>query len=371
MRVLFCTLEYPPSPVGGAERQAQLQAEELERLGHEVHVVCQRTSGSRSGRVNGIRVHRLPRIDVRRFRTLSYLTVLAGFLLLRVRRFDLVHVHLANAQADVAVFVAHALRRPAYVKLAAGGPRGEIGRFRRVARLTRYYGIRHADVVQAISSEIAEDLSRIGVSGERIRAIPNGVRIPPLRDAEKASARQRLGIDETRVMVLNSARLEREKGGADLLAAWAARPVPRGQLVIIGANGIKEPVDVSSLPVNAEYRGWTDDVGAYLSAADIFVLPSHVEGMSNALLEAMAMGLPCVATRVGAANEMIEDGRSGLLVDAGDHVALMESIHRLVNDVALRRRLGRQARTSVTERYGIGPVVERILEAYRSIVVSS
>ena len=192
-----------------------------------------------------------------------------------------------------------------------------------------------------------------------------------LGDIERAAARQLLGIRESEVMVLNSARLEREKGGADLLAAWGMRPPVKGRLVIIGAKGIKEPVDVARLPARAEYRGWTDDVEVYLRAADVFVLPSHVEGMSNALLEAMAMGLPCVATRVGAAAEMIDDGHSGLLVDAGDHVALMESIHRLVDDPALRSRLGRQARASVSDRYGIGPVVERIAETYRSIVVSS
>ena len=134
MRVLFCALEYPPSPTGGAERQAQLQAEELQRRGHVVEVVCQRTAGTRSGPVNGVRVHRLPRIDRRFFRTLSYLAALGVFLLSRLRRFDLVHVHLANAQADVAVAVARLAGRGSYLKLAAGGPLGEIGRFHRVAR---------------------------------------------------------------------------------------------------------------------------------------------------------------------------------------------------------------------------------------------
>jgi len=93
--------------------------------------------------------------------------------------------------------------------------------------------------------------------------------------------------------------------------------------------------------------------------------------MSNALLEAMAMGLPCVTTRVGAADEMIAAGESGLLVEPGDHVALMGAIHRLVDDPALRGRLGRRARMSVSERYGIGSVVKRISATYRSIVVSS
>lgn len=332
-----------------------------------MEVVCQRTVGTTSGPVNGVLVHRLPRIDRRPFRTISYLTVLAAFLLLRLRRFDLVHVHLANLQADVAVALAHILSRGSYVKLAAGGPLGEIGRFRRVAKVTRYFGIRRANVVQAISREIADDLRAISVQPDRVRTIPNGVRIPQIRAGLRAETRERLGLHDSEVVVLTAARLEREKGVGDLLTAWRIRPLNQGHLLIVGSMGIKEPVDVSLLPPGAQYLGWTADIEPYLAATDVFVLASHSEGMSNALLEAMALGLPCVATRVGAATEMIDDGYSGILVEAGDVTALSGAIHRLAADRAIRERMGRQASRAVAKRFGIEAVVLQIIRAYGDI----
>ena len=166
MRVLFCTLNYPPGIAGGAERQAQLQAEGLARRGHRVDVVCPAVQGQRSGWQAGVRVIRLPVIDARLFRTITYLPLLFAFLLLRARNYQLIHVHLANLQADVAALGAQLSAVPTYLKLAAGGPRGEIGRMRPVSLLTRFYGIRHAAVIQAISDEIAADAVGIGVDDE-------------------------------------------------------------------------------------------------------------------------------------------------------------------------------------------------------------
>lgn len=369
IRVLFCTLDYPPSITGGAERQASLQAEELVRRGHSVDVVCPRSSGHASQVINGVRVHRLPRVDRRPFRTISYLAVLAAFLLLRLGRYDLVHVHLANAQADVAVVAARLLGRASYLKVAAGGPLGELARFRRVARITRYYGIRHASLVQAISDEIRRDLINAGAAPSRIREIPNGVLLGNRPTANSRLAmRQRFGISATAIVVIFAGRLERDKGVTDLLEAWKAGPPAGAVLAIIGSPGIKDPVAMDLLPANVEYLGWTPDAQAHIAAADIFVLPSHAEGMSNALLEAMAAGVACIATRVGAAETMIRDGEHGLLVDAGDAKALGNALRRLVDSADLRSALGAAGRERVGDRYGIKGVVDRIEAAYRSVL---
>jgi glycosyltransferase involved in cell wall biosynthesis len=370
MKVLFCTLDYAPSPAGGAERQAQLQAEGLAKRGHVVEVVCPRIGEFRSGRINGILVHRLPRLSRWPLRPISYLLLLGAFLLLRLRRYDLVHVHLANLQADVAVAVARLLNRPSYLKLAAGGPLGEIGRLKRVALVTRFYGIRHANLVQAISAEIADDVMGLGVPPSRIIRIPNGMVAPGERptDADRAAARDRLGFRGDRLLVLFAGRLEREKGVEDLLAAWERPAIASSAtLLLLGSPGLKHPVDLNGLPPNAEHRPWSSDIDSYLTAADIFVLPSYAEGMSNALLEAMSMGLPCIASRVGAAPEMIVDGQSGLLVEPGDRDALAGALETLAADPMLRFRLGAAARDSVLERYEIEPVVTLIEAAYRSV----
>ena len=165
MRVLFCTLNYPPGIAGGAEQQARLQAGHVRR-GHRVEVVCPRWDRLRTGRVNGVLVHRLPFL-----RTLpwqfTYPWLLFAFILGRSERFDLVHVHLGNIQADAAGVAALLTGTPTYVKLAAGGPRGEVGRMRPLARVTRYFGFRHAAAIQALNDEIEQELTHLGVSRGR------------------------------------------------------------------------------------------------------------------------------------------------------------------------------------------------------------
>lgn len=371
MRILFCTLDYPPSAAGGAEQQARLQAEELIRRGHTVDVVCARAPGQSSGAVGGIQVHRLQYLPGSRvFSQATYLAMLAVFLVRRLRRYDLVHVHLANLQADVAVAIARLLGRPAYVKLAAGGPLGEIGRLRAVSWITRYFGLRHADAVQAISDEIAQDLRAIGVPPERIRRISNGVVPPrPRGDTpERSALRSRLGLDPATTLAVYAGRMERAKGVADLLAAWRHIETANAQLLLVGSLGLKDPVSMTELPPHVDYLGWTASLSEYLAAADLFIFPSHAEGMSNALLEAMASGLPAIATRVGAADEMIVDGDNGMLVGAGDVQALAHALERLIQDEAMRIRLGAKARDTIRRKFGIGPVVTAIERAYRDIV---
>jgi glycosyltransferase involved in cell wall biosynthesis len=367
--VLFCTLDYPPSAAGGAEKQARLQAEALARRGHVVHVVCPRKPGQRSATINGVKVHRLPIVSVRSLRAASYLPILFAFLILRLRTYDLVHVHLANLHADVAVGAAALLGRPSYLKLAAGGRLGEIGRLRVAALATRYYGIRHATLIQAISAEIASDVIRIGVPPDRVRLIPNGVVAPPLlTPAGRVNARRRLGLPSDRLVVLFAGRLERDKGVDDLISVWRTDKPQNSVLLLLGSKGIKNPVSMRSLPGGAQHRSWSPEIASYLGASDIFVLPSYVEGMSNALLEAMAAGVAAVASRVGAAPEMIQDAENGVLVDPGDRPSLSAALKTLAGDAALRTRLGNAARDSVCDRFDIEAVVTRIEEAYRSIV---
>jgi glycosyltransferase involved in cell wall biosynthesis len=114
-------------------------------------------------------------------------------------------------------------------------------------------------------------------------------------------------------------------------------------------------------------RDWTDDIREYYRASDIFVLPSHGEGMSNALLEAMACGLAVVATRVGAAPEMIVDGIDGLLVEPGDRLGLRGALCAVVQDPGLRKRIGHAAASTVRDRYAIETVVAAIECTYLEI----
>ena len=373
-RVLFCTIGYEPGPVGGAERQARLQAEELQRRGWAVDIVAPRDKGTRSGRVGPLRVRRLPAPSQRGLRSILYPIVLFTWLLSNIRRYDLVHVHLANLQADAAGLAARIFRVPLYVKLAGGGPLGEIARMRPTAWLTRRVGVRSAARVQATSAEIVDDLRGVGVPDGRIVRIPNGLAdeaFRPATPAERKKLRRKLGLPEHRILILFVGRFAGYKGVQDLCEATMA--VQRDQpatLVFLGAPAIDDPVEIPS-ETNTIVKPWTDRVVEYLQASDIYAHPSHTEGMPNSLLEAMTVGLACVATRVGAVPEMIDDGRTGLLVDIGDVEGLRAALIRLINDKQLRSRLGRAAAKEVLQRYRIGSVVDQIEAAYLDLLAEA
>jgi glycosyltransferase involved in cell wall biosynthesis len=371
-RVLFCTWGYAPDQVGGAEHQARLQAEELTRRGCAVEVVCPRRRGTRSGQVNRVFVTRLPFIDRRPLRTASYCLALLCFLVRRLGGFALVHVHLAYFQADVAAVAAFVRRRPVWVKVAASGALGEVARMRRAAGWTRYLGLRTAAVVQAVSLPVAEEVRGIGVRPERLVRLPNGVdtsRFRPAGPSERRRLREALGLPPDVVLVMYAGRFARHKGVEDLLQAWSRVEAGDARLVLVGSRETIDPVPEVCIGRGMIVRGWAEDMADYCRAVDALALPStHSEGMSNALLEAMGCGLAVVATRVGAAAEMIRDGVDGLLVAPGDPPAMAAALERIVSDGALRARLGREAVRTVRSRYAIERVVDGLERGYRAVV---
>jgi glycosyltransferase involved in cell wall biosynthesis len=320
--------------------------------------------------VSGVTVHRLPRLDRRPFRTITYLPVLFAWLLRNGSRHDLVHVHLANLQADVAAIATAASRVPLYVKLAAGGPRGEVGRMRRVAWATRYVGIRRARRVQAISQQIASDLLGIGIPESRILAIPNGIPLDGGLLEDRSRARAELELPDG-PLVLYAGRFATYKGVPDLLEAWRRMRRTDAHLVLVGEPAIDDPLAEPPSGEGVIVRSWSRDIRRYHAACEVFVLPSHAEGMSNALLEAMVSGMAVIATRVGGAPEMIDDRHSGRLVDPGDIDGLAAAMNELLDDEGTRFALGREASATARSRYGIETVVDRIEAAYRDVLAEA
>ncbi len=373
-RVLFCTLGYEPGPVGGAERQARLQAEELARRGHSVEVVTQRSARSGSGRVEGIRVTRLPCFGTGTARTGTYLPFLFAWLLLNAARYDIVHVHLANLQADVAALAGRLRRVPMYVKIAMGGPRGEIARMHRVAWATRYVGIRSARRVQVISAEIEADIASLGIPPERVVRIPNGLDASvyhPVSVDERAALRRELDLPKDELLVLYAGRFARYKGILDLLEAWRqVTPSVPATLVVVGEAALDAPVGELPATPRTIIRPWSPRIASYFQACDLYVHPSQADGMPNVVLEAMACGLAVVATRVAAVPTMIEDGVTGRLVDIGSVDQLRTAIEGLVRDPKTRGRLGIAAAEHVAATYPIARVVDRIEQVYEEMLAA-
>lgn len=371
MQILFFTLEYEPGLAGGAERQARLQAEELTSRGHRVSVVCPRSRGQHTGVVGQVHVSRLPRSRRPRLRKLSYAVALGCWLFVRGRRFDVWHVHLASRQADWVVLIAALLRRPTYVKVASGGPTGEVRIGNRSAWMTRRIGLRGASRVQALSAEIATELREIGVRPDRIVRIPNGLDLSVFRPADpshRRNARRRLGLPCDCRVILYSGRFAAYKGLGDLLEAWpSVVSHADGVLVLVGARGREDkPVSVPVAGPGVICRPWTPTVVDYLHAADVFVYPPHQDGMSNALLEAMACGVAPVATRIPAVEGLLEHERNALLIPPFAPDDLSGALLRLLHDDRLREQIA-QAAAHMAREYSVKDVVSDIERTYAQL----
>ncbi len=125
------------------------------------------------------------------------------------------------------------------------------------------------------------------------------------------------------------------------------------------------------LDANVRFLGRVDDVASVLAAADVLVMPSRQEGLGVAALEAMAAGLPVIASRVGGLPEAVVDGATGLLVPPADVPALAAAIARLAADRALARRLGAAGRARVRERFTMAGMAAATLAVYRRLAESN
>ena len=249
-------------------------------------------------------------------------------------------------------------------------------------------GIARADRLVAVSPAVEERCRRAGLRPDRIRSIPNGVdavRFAPADDRARALLRERLGLPRAKCLVTWIGFWSREKGPHVLFDAWRqARTrtgVPTALLYIGSTDPAHAEVDASLVSgvkarIAAEQLGddviWverTDEIEAYLQASDIFALPSSREGMSNALLEAMATGLPCVAAAIpGVTDAMIGPGHDGGIVPPEDAGALATILTEWLSSAARRAEIGRQARDTVMKKFSMTTVANQYLSLYNELI---
>ncbi len=210
----------------------------------------------------------------------------------------------------------------------------------------------------------------------KVALIHNGIALPePLAAAERQLMRQALQISDETLVITIVANLVAYKGHRDLLEALALAqaelPQPWRLLAIGRDDGIgaelKRHAEDLNISNNISWLGELSDVGRLLAASDVFVLPSHQEGFSNALLEAMAASLPVIATAVGGNIDAVRDNATGVLVNVEDPKGLAAAILRLAEDPALRRRLGDAARLRVEQHFSLDACVERHEKLYRAV----
>ncbi|HWK08847.1 MAG TPA: glycosyltransferase, partial [Vicinamibacterales bacterium] len=229
---------------------------------------------------------------------------------------------------------------------------------------------RRADRVLSVSSRLAERMAEgTGFPLERITVIRNGVDLSRFQSCDRVEARRALGLPLDGVVVGTAARLVPVKDQANLLNAFKRLADEGVEFTgVVAGDGPLRPelqAQAEALGIRSRVRflGHVPDVERVYAALDIFVLSSKSEGLSNTILEAMASRVAIVATRVGGADELVEDGANGVLVPPQDSAALADAIGWLARDADVRQSMAAEGRRRALTRF----TLDRMIRNYASL----
>ena len=358
----------------GAERQALAQGLELVRRGHVVHVITRSVPGYPidDEQYRGLFIHRWIRtVDRGPLFALSFVASLIRTLRRFRAELDVVHTHQGLWEA-----VATGLARPfipgipTLVQPASSGYYGEADELRR----TRGSGslrkiILRNSAFAAISAEIERQWADLGVPAARMYRTASGVDAEHFHPGPSA-------IESTllpRPRVVFTGRLHPQKNLPLLLEAWTvvARQTD-ANLILVGPGSDREALAELAgrlgIADRVQFAGAVPDPAEHLRAADVFVLPSVAEGMSNSLLEAMATALPCAVSGIGGNTDLIEDDTTGVLVNEPTAAAWSSALIGLLRDPTRAKDLGAAARRRIDSEFALRVVVDRYVELYRRLM---
>lgn len=394
----ICTLvdRFPPL-VGGAEIQAKQLSLELARRGISVIVLTRRVSADLPHKeiVDGLQIYRVPPNGIRGHvqNILSVFTF--TYALLRYRReYDLIHVHDMFSLFLAAILIRILIHKPLVVKVPTHG--NVMRRPSKTTRVSLYSRVLHnvilprklwlwllnrADAFIAISDEIAAELATAGLKAKTMR-VTNAVdisRFCPSNESEKRLLREKLSLPQSATIIVSHGRIV-ERKRIDLLLKAMAQICEFNSNIYLVLPGpffpdgtplehhLREMVKSLNLLNVVEFSGPTTKPEDYLRAADIFMLTSELEGMPNAVIEAMACGLPCVASEIGGVTDLIEDGKNGYLFTVGDSVMLVQKQRNLLDRPEQAAILGNRALTKIRAEYTWDVIIPQYMELYRRLL---
>ncbi len=290
--------------------------------------------------------------------------------LVREHLIDIVHAHVARDYPVAAL----AVRRASPAKLVIT---------RHVLfRLNRFHNItfRHVSRIIAVSMAVRQALVEQKIFPERkITVIPNSMDFHSfyysLQGFDREAFRQRINIPPGSLLVGTIGEIKRQKGHEDFLraAAMIAREEHNTHFIIAGADNtrtnehrlaLERLIRELDLTNRVHYTGWLDEVAPLLAALDVYVSASHTESFGLAIVEAMAAGLPVVATATEGAQEIIDHEKTGVIVGVGDYEAIAASVLHLLENEDERTSIGKLASTQARERYSLDRMVDATEKVY-------
>ncbi len=254
--------------------------------------------------------------------------------------------------------------------------------FRKMLRYFNFYLLKIillSDIIIVLNSSIMLQLDQHNISSKKIFKIPNGVDdkvyFPAKSKQEIDYIRCKLNLESNSLVILYAGSISYIKGIQDLIEAIRSiKPKQNVTIILCGEDGgyglilKKSLAEINRLNnLKAIYQGKVDNLAEYYRAADIFVLPSYIEGLPNVLLEAAMSGLPLVASNIGGNKDIIEKGCCGILFPPGNIELLKQALQQLIEDKKLRSKLGNKARHFAFENYRLSSIAEQYIQLYRTL----
>lgn len=374
MKIVMVITSYHPI-VGGAERQLAQVAALLQQAGNAVTVITRHHAGlPYRETVGGIAVQRIAAAGSKPAAALRF--VVGAARAIRRERPDVVHCHSLHSPVLAGLLgAALAGRVPVVAKPMCSGEMSAIAQ-KPLGRLRLWAMRRGLARIISISSDITAEATALGFAANRISFVPNGVdsALFSPRDTDRGTD----GLPQGLRFVF-AGRFATQKRLPLLMRAFrqVAKAHPDAQLLLAGANrsagtersvGGEDEAALGALVAhpNIHALGQVADMPSLFAAVDVFVLPSASEGLSNALLEACAAGLPSVSARIGGNSDVIAEGETGLMFTADDEADLALQMSRLA-DAGLRARLGQAARRRVCAGFDIRVTAQRLDALYHDL----
>lgn len=365
---------------GGAERQAETLSVALAQRGLSIEVItlCPRGEPSRydDDPVPATRLHAMGTWKLKE----AHFVYRVYRHLLQTKP-DIIHIHQAELLALGGVRAAQALGIPSLVKCGNSGERFDL----RMTEKKYPFGKRIAqrivagtDRFVALSPDIRHDLLRYGAADDKIVEIPNGVTLPePGSAADRERVREELRLPADVPVLITVGTLTPKKNQACLLNAIGAMPpAQRPYAVIVGGGPLREELEEQAKALGIADRirltGGVESstVRRYLQAADLFVLPSLAEGLSNALLEAMACGLPATVSDIAANRNVLLGETWGRFFQPDNHDSLRSILDTFLVNRDGFRQMGQACRQRAEAEYGLPSVARRYEQLYQTLLAS-
>lgn len=347
----------------GGEHQVFYLLRGLNARGHRAELVAQpqSTMGERA-REAGVTVH-----DMRMRGEADLVAARRIARLISRERYDIVQMHTAHAHMLGALACAFNSAPLCVVSRRVDFPinAGPFG----IAKLKYYWRI---DAYIAVCAAIKEVLIAGGVREDKIYVVRSGA-TPPKVVPDK-NAREELGVESGERLVGNVGALVDHKGQRYLIEAapFVLERVPNAKFVIVGGGELERPLKELASRLNVERRvilpGHREDVGSYYKEFDVFVAPSHMDGLNNSVVEAMMMRKPVIGASAGGIPEIIDHGKDGLLVPPKDPRALAEAIVDLLEHPEKAERLAHAGYERAMSAFTADHMVEGTIEVYKKLL---